>query len=134
MVVDGHRENFLRGLLADDVFVEHRLDLVRLRQLVAAALGSLVELLADDVVAELDALVADEHRRAGDELAHLVLALAAERAIQQLAVVALAARIIAHSTSFLKPDRAGIMLGLIALVPGVCKAEYRSFADSPRLP
>jgi hypothetical protein len=35
-------------------------------------------LVADDVVAQLDALVADEHRRAGDQLLDLVLALAAE--------------------------------------------------------
>src|ERR1700757_1069672 len=39
-------------------------------------------LLADDVHAEFDAFVADEHRRAGDELAHLLLGLAAERAIE----------------------------------------------------
>jgi hypothetical protein len=39
--------------------------------------------LADDVVAQLDALVADEHRRAGDQLLDLVLALAAERAIER---------------------------------------------------
>src|SRR6266700_538459 len=43
-------------------------------------------LLADDVHAQLDALVADEHRRAGDELAHFVLALAAERAIERLGI------------------------------------------------
>jgi hypothetical protein len=53
----------------------------------AASPPLLLHLLADDVVAELDALVADEHGRAGDQLAHLVLALAAERAVQQLAVV-----------------------------------------------
>ena len=35
-------------------------------------------LFADDVVAQLDAFVADEHGRAGDELPHLVLRLAAE--------------------------------------------------------
>ncbi len=97
MVVHGHRENLLRGLLADDVLVEHGFDLGRLRQLVAAALGAFVELLANDVVAELDALVANEHGGTRNELAHLVLTLAAERAVQQLAVVALAARIIAHS-------------------------------------
>jgi hypothetical protein len=49
----------------------------------------LLHLLADDVVAELDALVADEHGRARDQLAHLVLALAAEGAVQQLAFVVL---------------------------------------------
>jgi hypothetical protein len=60
VVVDGHREDLLCGLLADHVLVENRFDLGRLRQLVAAAFGALVELLADDVVAELDAFVADE--------------------------------------------------------------------------
>src|SRR5215468_3323095 len=39
-------------------------------------------LLGDDVVAELDALVADVDRRPCDELAHLALGLAAERAAQ----------------------------------------------------
>jgi hypothetical protein len=47
----------------------------------------LLHFLADDVVAQVDALVADEDRRTRDQLAHLVLALAAERAVQQLAVV-----------------------------------------------
>jgi hypothetical protein len=41
-------------------------------------------LVTDDVVAQVDALVADEHRRAGDQLLHLVLALAAERAVEKL--------------------------------------------------
>jgi hypothetical protein len=42
------------------------------------------DLLADDVVAQLDALIADEHRRARDQLLDLVLALAAERAVKKL--------------------------------------------------
>ena len=70
---------------------------MRLRQLVAGALGAVLELLADDVVAELDALVADEDGRAGDELADLVLALAAEGAVEELAVVVAAAGIFASS-------------------------------------
>src|SRR5690606_20853967 len=40
--------------------------------------------IANDVVAQPAAFVADEHRRASDQLAPLVLALAAERARQQL--------------------------------------------------
>ena len=87
VVVDGDREHLLGALLADHVLVEDLLDLVGLGKLVAGALGAILELLADDVVAELDALVADEHRRAGDQLADFVLALAAEGAVQQLAVV-----------------------------------------------
>src|SRR5262249_36692884 len=47
-------------------------------------------LLVDDVHAQFDALVADEYGRAGDELAHLVLALAAERAVKRIFGIATA--------------------------------------------
>ena len=89
-------------VLADHVLVEDGADLVRHRQIGLGALGAVLALglLADDVVAELDALVADEHRRAGDQLAHFVLALAAERAVQQL----FAAHFVRH-TRFLVPVR-----------------------------
>src|SRR5688572_29107262 len=43
-------------------------------------------LLHDDLVAQVDALVADVHAGAGDQFEHLVLALSAERALQELAV------------------------------------------------
>src|SRR3546814_10580309 len=39
-------------------------------------------LLADDIIAQLHTLVADEHRRSGDELPDLVLTLAAEGAVE----------------------------------------------------
>jgi hypothetical protein len=69
----------------------------RCRQALAPLVGRLLtHLVANDVVAQLDALVADEHRRAGDELAHLVLALAAERAVQKLFAVA-AALFVVHN-------------------------------------
>ncbi len=97
MVVDRDRQDALGALLADDVFIEDFLDFLRLGELVAGALGALLELFADDVVAQLDAFVADEYRRAGDELPNLVLALSAERAIQQFAVIMFAARIFAHA-------------------------------------
>jgi hypothetical protein len=41
------------------------------------------EFVADDLVAQVDALVADEDRRARDQLLDLVLALPAERAIKR---------------------------------------------------
>src|SRR6185295_1789671 len=69
MVVDGHRERLLRALLADDVVVEDFLDLGGLGKLVARTLGAVFELLANDVVTELDAFVADKNRRTGDQLA-----------------------------------------------------------------
>ena len=63
--------------------------------------AGLLDLLADDVVAELDALVADEYRGAGDQLADLVLALAAERAVEQLAAVVVLAALIVSSSCYL---------------------------------
>src|SRR5688572_8919762 len=86
VVVDRDRENLLRLVLADDVLVEDVADLARGRQVRLGALAALIGggFLADDVVAKLDALVADEDRRAGDQLSYLVLALAAERAVKKL--------------------------------------------------
>jgi hypothetical protein len=46
------------------------------------------------VFAQLDAFIADEHRRSGNELAHLMLALAAERAVER--ILRIAAGALAH--------------------------------------
>src|SRR5581483_9523042 len=86
VVVDRHRQHLLRALLVDDVLVEDRLDLGRLGKTADLAAALLLPLLGDDVVAQLHALVADVHGRAGDELPDVVLALAAERALQDTAV------------------------------------------------
>ena len=70
-------------------------------------------LLADDVHAEFDAFIADEYGRARDKLAHLVLALAAERAVQ--GVLGVASAHLAHSLiQFLirRLKRAGAILPL----------------------
>ncbi len=61
MVVDGDGERLLGDVLADDVVLEEVEDLARLRQVVEAQLAALGELLLDDLVAEVDALVADVH-------------------------------------------------------------------------
>jgi hypothetical protein len=80
VVVDRDRQDLLGPLLADDVLVERVLDLVRVRELGARRLRTrrLEELLLDDLLAQVDALVADVHALARDELANLLLALPAE--------------------------------------------------------
>src|SRR3712207_1587335 len=87
VVVDRDRERALGLLLPDDVLLEEVVDLLGLRQLVELEVRRLRELLLDDLVAEVDALVADVDPRARDELLDLLLALAAERALQQIAAL-----------------------------------------------
>ena len=90
--------------------------------------------LANDVVAQLDALVADEHGWAGDELTDLVLRFTAERAVKsalriaaaQLGHIVLhsrAARVGRYPTLLLASGKA-VKLAHKALPPG-----YRSFLD-----
>jgi hypothetical protein len=84
LVVVVHRdgENLLGALLTDDVLIEDGLDLGGLREAAQLARLLLFPFLRDDVVTELDALVADVDGRSRDQLANVVLALAAERAPQ----------------------------------------------------
>ena len=82
VVVHRNREHALSVVLAYDVGVEDGADFSGARHAVARLHEGVLVLLADDVHAQLDALVADEHGRAGDELADLVLALAAKGAVE----------------------------------------------------
>ncbi len=87
VVVHGDRQDLLGAVLTDDVVVQVLVDLTRLRELVEADLGALRQLLFDDLVAEVDALVADVDAWTRDELLDLLLALPAERALQQVPAV-----------------------------------------------
>jgi hypothetical protein len=80
VVVDGDRQRPLRGLLADDVLLEDRVDLLRLREVLELEARGGGELLVDDLVAEIDALVADVDAGPGDQLLDLALGLPAEAA------------------------------------------------------
>jgi hypothetical protein len=82
VVVHRDREHALGVVLADHIVVENGADLHRRGHAVARLDQARLVLLADDVHAELDAFIADEYGRAGDELADLVLALAAKGAIK----------------------------------------------------
>jgi hypothetical protein len=84
VVVDGDREGPLGGVLADDVLVEDSVDLPRLGQRVELERRSGGQLLVDDLVAEIDALVADVDAGAGDQLLDLTLGLPAEGAEELL--------------------------------------------------
>ena len=85
MVVDGHRQDLLRVLLADDVVVQEVEDLAGLGKVLEVELRGLGELLCDDVVTQVDALIADVDPRPRDELLHLLLRLSAEAALHEVA-------------------------------------------------
>src|ERR1019366_8245103 len=85
---DRYREPFLRFILADHVGVEELVDLARLREAVPLQFGRLGEFFLDDLVAQVDAFIADVHSWARDKLLDLLLALATERALQQVTTVA----------------------------------------------
>jgi putative tryptophan/tyrosine transport system substrate-binding protein len=70
-------------VLADYIIVENLADFLRRRDAVSRFTQRGLGLLAEDILAQLNAFIADEHCRAGDELADLMLALAAERAIER---------------------------------------------------
>src|SRR6478609_8342157 len=88
-------QNLLRVILADHVVVKDLADFLRSRDSVARLHQRGFVFLTDDVHAEFDALIADENGRPGNELAHFVLALAAERAVE--GVLRIAAADFAHS-------------------------------------
>jgi hypothetical protein len=80
VVVDGDRQRSLGGVLADHVLVQDFEDLARLGEVLELEDGRSGELLVDDLVTEIDALVADVDARACNQLLDLSLRLAAETA------------------------------------------------------
>src|SRR5918997_162623 len=82
VVVDGDGQDLFRVVLADHVLVEDAVYLPRLGEVVVFQDLGAGELLVDDLVAQLDALVADIDAGAGYELPDLALALTAEGALQ----------------------------------------------------
>src|SRR6185437_16087588 len=94
VVVESDREHLLGMILTDDVVVEDFANLLRGRNTVARLRQRGLAFLADDVRTQLDTLVTNEDGRPGNELAHLVLTLAAERAVEW--VLGIAAADLAH--------------------------------------
>src|SRR5262249_31877856 len=83
--VDSDRQDRLGVLLADHVVIEEGGDLLGLGQFVELDLRRFGQLLFDDVVAEVDALVADVDAWSGDQLLDLLLRLATEAALDEVA-------------------------------------------------
>jgi hypothetical protein len=90
VIVHRDREHLLGVILTDDLVVKNFAYFLRGRNFVARLHQRGLVLLVDDVHAQFDALAADEYGRAGDELAHLMLALAAERAVERILGIATA--------------------------------------------
>src|SRR5690606_11075229 len=100
VVVDRDRQRLLGVVLADHVGVEELADLLRLGKLVEQAdIGALGELLLDDLVAEIDALVTDVDTWTGNELLDLLLALSAERTLQEVTALSDASHAAPHFPS-----------------------------------
>src|SRR3546814_10481923 len=83
MIVHRDRQHALGGVLADDIGVAMLEDFERRRHRAVLARGdTALDLFAADVVAQLDEFVAAEPGRPGNQLAYLVLRLAAEGEIE----------------------------------------------------
>ena len=78
MIVHRNREHLLGVVLSDDIVVEDLEDFRGRGNAVARLQEGGLVLLPDNLHAQLDAFIADEHGRARNELANLMLALAAE--------------------------------------------------------
>ena len=97
MVVHSHSQDLLGSLLTNYVLVKDAADFLGCGQLLRCTLSlCLLHLLTDDVIAQVDALVADKNRGPGNQFAYFMLAFAAERAIEQLAGI-LAVAGVSHS-------------------------------------
>jgi len=84
VVVDGDRERPLGALLADHVLLEDVVDLPWLGKVLELEGRGSRELLIDDLVTEIDALVTDVDAGAGNQLLDLTLRLPAEAAEELL--------------------------------------------------
>src|SRR5258708_2091365 len=82
VLIDGDGELLFCFVLADDVFVEKRFDLAGFGQRRPRRYRLSLLIVGNDLVANVDALIADVHRRAGNELLDFVLRFAAEGTAQ----------------------------------------------------
>src|SRR6185295_11260947 len=108
VVVDRDRELFLGPLLADDVLVEELLDFLRRRERGAGAAVLEPIVIGNDVIADFDTLVADEDRRACNQLPDVVLVLVAERAAQDFGFASLFHHVVPRVVRTSRSAQAGL--------------------------
>jgi hypothetical protein len=130
VVVDGDGECALRTLLSNHVLVQDLPDLLGLGEVLELERRRGGQLLIDDLVAEVDALVADVDPGAGDQLLDLALRLAAEAAEELLVGFGGTCQRITPSVS-LRP--AGSFLSGKLRRPPV-RADVNSYAAGGRFP
>src|SRR5574341_911206 len=82
MLVDSHREPLLGFVLPDHVLVQEGFNFPGLRQRRTRSYRLGLLIVADDLVADVDAFIANVDGGTGNELLHLVLRFAAERTTQ----------------------------------------------------
>jgi hypothetical protein len=85
VVVNGNGQGALGDVLIDDVLIQVGFDFGGRGQVLAPFASELAhgQFIANDLVAQVYALVADKDRRAGNELFHFMLTLPAERAVKR---------------------------------------------------
>src|SRR2546421_3878518 len=84
MLIDGDRQTLLGFVLADDVLVEKILDFAGFWQRRSRGYRFSLLIVGDDLVADVNALIADVNGGTGDELLDFILRLAAKRAAQRV--------------------------------------------------
>jgi hypothetical protein len=73
VLIDRDRQFFLGVFLANDIIIEEFFDLYGLRERRATRGGFLLLIIGNDLVANINALVADVNSRAGNQLLDFVL-------------------------------------------------------------
>src|SRR5208282_206938 len=109
MVVNGHREDFFRPLLADYVLVQNILDSSGLGNLRGPCRTFSFVFLGNDVIAELHAFIADINRRTGNQFFDFILTFSAKRTPE------LATSVVTFSTSHQDSSSARAFLMILSL-------------------
>src|SRR6185295_6254592 len=84
MLIDGHRQALLRFVLSDDVFIEERFDFIRLGKRRTRRYRLSLLVVADDLVADVDALIADVNSGTSNQFFDFILRFTAERTAQRV--------------------------------------------------